>query len=725
MLIAHQSQDRFEQEHPDDVLAVVTVSFQRELASRERRHRLKVLWVPWRGTRANYIDYFRMTGHCRMNHVICFLYLNNVIWPESDGAIRSLTNGGHLRLQIRADDNTDWCSFEYTENVARQRRIFESSPEPADDPADAERSSSTVSEPRSRSRSRHPPDEESDSHSLLQIQPEEAASAPLLQLHTAISKGNEEQKTNATDDGSWKNLNRPALQDITNTFGGTRVPDSDAAQELLDLERPHVLDLWCANPGQAVLEPRSEPRVPLVLEALLQQAVRLFPLPGVRQVPYAVEVWNPNDILEIARELQTWGLNPPLWAIREGDQCISYLCGQEPPQPTVVYWHSAEHQPIFHCGDGYEDELQHMKFLDKHGFGRAAITEVQVLAENLRVVIFHNGQPTGKAAPQNSTDGPTPIAEVTRRTSPPAKISDLPRSQDAGTLKNQIKTGSRITDVRQIFGTGTAVLQHDLSELDLLAETRQALQDLPFGDPSNPYDRMLIYIDGSSMRFLKHKDPRHIEETGTPDSWSFVVLGEYADGRTHPLEFVGWTANRVIYDSHVDHYAGATHIGSDTAEREGLLWAGVWRLSVDIDTPTYFVSNSQIAGGFARGDTGTSTLTMGHYLVRGIHQALEQALGSEGYGVLHVRSHRGDPWNEFADVAAKRACHHYKYRPRQSYLIYRCSFTKLKAEYHHVPTMDLLQQPQHFRHRMPIKRILVNGSVDPIVLFASVLPQPM
>ena len=169
MLIAHQSQDRFEQEHPDDVLAVVTVSFQKDLASRERRHRFKVLWVPWRGTRANYIDFFRMTGHCRMTHIICFLYLNNVIWPETDGAIRSLTNGDHLRLQIRADDNTDWCSFEYMENAARQRRIFESRPEPEDDPADFEQSSSLVSEPRSRSRSRNLPDEESDSHSLIQM----------------------------------------------------------------------------------------------------------------------------------------------------------------------------------------------------------------------------------------------------------------------------------------------------------------------------------------------------------------------------------------------------------------------------------------------------------------------------------------------------------------------------------------------------------------------------
>ena len=301
MLIAHQSQDRFEQEHPDDVLAVVTVSFQRDLASRERRHRFKVLWVPWRGTRANYIDYFRMTGHCRMTHIICFLYLNNVIWPETDGAIRSLTNGDHLRLQIRADDNTDWCSFEYTENAARQRRIFESSPEPADDPAEAERSSSSVSEPRSRSRSRNPPDEESDSHSLFQEQPEEVAAVSLLQLHAAMTSsiwaGDSEDNAGLRTNATTLSSNRPkpggrrVLQDITNLAKGSMMLGQPPDKELVGDRKaegpdvttlrppPHVFDRWC---GDADVSGTSEfhclhrtPPVPIELA----RAVELPPPP--------------------------------------------------------------------------------------------------------------------------------------------------------------------------------------------------------------------------------------------------------------------------------------------------------------------------------------------------------------------------------------------------------------------------------------------------------------
>ena len=249
MLIAQRSQDRFDQEHTDDVLAVVTVSFQREVASRERRHRFRVLWVPWRGTRANYIDYFRMTGHCRRTHVICFLYLNNVIWPETDGAIRSLTNGDHLRLQIRADDDTDWCFFEYTENAARQRRIFESSPEPADDLEDEEQSDSPVSELRSRSRSRNLLDEGSDSHSLIQLNAVLLTSVPSFSPQPMDSR---------------HDLCHPHVADRWCDAGVhpkrscKTITCSGGAESRATPGSPHVSDLWCGAQGEYVFSSLPE-----------------------------------------------------------------------------------------------------------------------------------------------------------------------------------------------------------------------------------------------------------------------------------------------------------------------------------------------------------------------------------------------------------------------------------------------------------------------------------
>ena len=350
MLIAHQSQDRFEQEHPDDVLAVVTVSFQRELASRERRHRFKVLWVPWRGTRANYIDYFRMTGHCRMNHIMCFLYLNNVIWPETDGAIRSLTHGDHLRLQIRADDNTDWCSFEYMENAARQRRIFESSPEPVDDPADAEQSSSSISEPRSRSRSRNPPDEESDSHSLIQIRAVTLISEPFHdytsqilsssqqhrdshhdpfhphvidrwcddEVHVADSFVDPENVLSSTTGYTEGNPDlssglehhliidrpRPPLRDISNVAGtihhhGTAKDDLRWSECLIDniatVPAP-IVDLYSALFPEEAKPPTTD-----------TECVRIVHHPLDTLIPDYIELTSSIDEMAVQNELQHWG----------------------------------------------------------------------------------------------------------------------------------------------------------------------------------------------------------------------------------------------------------------------------------------------------------------------------------------------------------------------------------------------------------------------------------
>ena len=182
MLIAQRDRDRFDQEHTDDVLALISVSTHAPHTSHHRRQRLKVLWVPLRGTRANYVDFFRMTVHCRQATTLCFLYHNNLLWPESDQALRSMAFGDHLRLQVRSD-GTGWEDYLYTETAACSRRIFQSSsdhdeeepqdkPEEEEEPEEEEREEeSATPSPRciSRSRSRGRSRGSTDSHSLLQI----------------------------------------------------------------------------------------------------------------------------------------------------------------------------------------------------------------------------------------------------------------------------------------------------------------------------------------------------------------------------------------------------------------------------------------------------------------------------------------------------------------------------------------------------------------------------
>ena len=641
MYIINFRDDRFSQTHTDDVMGLVTIIFD-ETTEGLRRERLRVQWLPHKASRDNLLDFLRATWFCRRQDVICTLYHDGWLWPVHDQTLRTLDYGDHVRLQLRSS-GPGFCDMQFSEGVSRQRKIYESSSEVEEreeepEQEESERGGAASSQRTARSRSRgrpHADGENTDSNSFLQL--------------TA-------KKVQGT---------RPALQEITNTLGRAHALCLDEALEPMELGKPHVLDLWCAEPTTPVAGPQQVCRAPLVLDDLLRTAVRLFPLPDLIHLPAAVELWDPTDEIELLNELQQWGLeNIKVWPLTDTFQTVGFLCGPPPDQPTTIYWDIED--SLLHPYRSLDNvtEVDHMRYLAKLGYGRAAVIGTCHPTPMLQIVNFKNGKPQSTPGTECTGPEPTAIPSAQPRTAPPRRLTDKIHIA-ASVVDNLHVRAEHVNDVRELFGTGDGVLQADLTELELHPATQEALQDLPEGDVHRPYDRLLIYVDGSSMGYLKHKDARHVEETSTPDAWSFVVLGEYADGRPHPLEYIGWTANQVIYEQGVDHYAGATHIGSDTAERESLIWAGVWRLSIDLDTPTLFVSDSQTAGGFALGTSGTQELTTGHYLVRGVHQALMEALGRPDYGIVHTKSHRGDPWNELADVAAKQACKHYRFRQRQ------------------------------------------------------------
>ena len=85
--------------------------------------------------------------------------------------------------------------------------------------------------------------------------------------------------------------------------------------------------------------------------------------------------------------------------------------------------------------------------------------------------------------------------------------------------------------------------------------------------------------------------PVHADEMGHPDSWAMLVLGEIqtADG-TSIIEPIGWCAHPVHYDPSGSCFTHATRIGAEVAEREAIIWAGLWRLTQDTNIPTIFCS---------------------------------------------------------------------------------------------------------------------------------------
>ena len=134
-----------------------------------------------------------------------------------------------------------------------------------------------------------------------------------------------------------------------------------------------------------------------------------------------------------------------------------------------------------------------------------------------------------------------------------------------------------------------------------------------------------------------------------------LVLGEKLldDGAT-VVEPIGWCAHPVLYDPKGTGYAHATRIGAEVAEREALIWAGIWRLTQNCSTPTVFCCDSLACGNQAFGNIGAGSPDEAYRLLRGIFQCLEHGLPKGHLRLHHIRSHAGDPFNEFVDYAAKR-----------------------------------------------------------------------
>ena len=154
----------------------------------------------------------------------------------------------------------------------------------------------------------------------------------------------------------------------------------------------------------------------------------------------------------------------------------------------------------------------------------------------------------------------------------------------------------------------------------------------------------MIYTDGSSQSHHRHIDPAYNEEIDVPDAWCFVVLGQkYNPGEESDLS-----------RTHQVPYAADTlRVGSLVAEREALSWAMLWRLGLNVNTPTLLRSDSMLTIGQARGSIGVASCDLSFQTLRGCYHLLETLLGDD-VGLDHVYGHLHDPWNEMADSLARQ-----------------------------------------------------------------------
>eukprot|EP00435_Cladocopium_sp_Y103_P043975 s676_g12.t1 len=137
----------------------------------------------------------------------------------------------------------------------------------------------------------------------------------------------------------------------------------------------------------------------------------------------------------------------------------------------------------------------------------------------------------------------------------------------------------------------------------------------------------------------RHKPPLWVDSSGISDSWCFAVFVEqYVEDNDNGdpwLEFLGLTCQQVLNEPDRPHHTGTTHIGSDAAETEGLLWSALWRLAQNDRLPTTFVCDSQLVGQQATGMIG-STLAEKPYRHLQLHSKRWRRVCPENIFVLRT-----------------------------------------------------------------------------------------
>ena len=282
-------------------------------------------------------------------------------------------------------------------------------------------------------------------------------------------------------------------------------------------------------------------------------------------------------------------------------------------------------------------EIDFMVLLHRFGVEKAVIQSTIHCLPGLVEVVFVHSEGT-LAAHEVSQRLPKPWPARTHEVLP---ILPLWTSPDASSLPPcLLDLDLTIDDLHKLFSSAQDVLCTSLEGLDLPEVTMTATQSLT---NRSHFDRLVIYMDGSSQSHHKHHSPAFNEEFDVPDAWSFVVLGEtFLNENDSDLTLVGWSAHQVRCDPEHPWHIGAQHLSSAVAEREALFWAMLWRIGYNSTIPTIFRSDSMLAIGQASGTLGPTVCDLSFQTLRGSAQLLQRALGS-GFALDHVYGHAGDP----------------------------------------------------------------------------------
>jgi hypothetical protein len=394
---------------------------------------------------------------------------------------------------------------------------------------------------------------------------------------------------------------------------------------------------------------------------------------GIFALPQYIETDGTPTVESVQQELQHWGHQvlaidchphnkffcvPECHLETTGDKFHFLFCHQDLTDQQGCFAHS-ETQDL--------TESQMMMLLCQMGYARAVIVEVERIHENWKKVSFSHQEPRPEQKHQEPRQR-TPWPQ--RSFHEQVEVRPIINLDQVEQLSAQciLNTGFGISEVKDFFTSATDILCRNFDIEGLPEFIQKAIRPAPEGNIDlSIYDRLLIYTDGSSKPEGKRFPPQRADELGMADTWAFLVLGEkfQIESGAHEVHALGWTAHPVRYDVDGHAFTGATRIGSDQAEKAALTFAGLWRLAQNINTTTVICTDAATAGGQAFGHIGAADPDDAFCLLRSTYQALQCALPPDRLLLHHTRSHAGDPYNEFVDIAAKAEAASSFNHPRQ------------------------------------------------------------
>ena len=405
------------------------------------------------------------------------------------------------------------------------------------------------------------------------------------------------------------------------------------------------------------------------------------------QLPAFIELPPTSDPKDVERELRHWGHDCSCVLFKDYDVAVCYPRAIPKGSRPAIHLYlqiTTEFQVDFIVDRKVlaDTTLEHMRFLYEHGHWRACIHGVMA-DEEFPAKLFRFYDNAVAEAPVHVERSPLPWPDRLPKLDALRPAFDSSRVTSCST-ECRLELGLKAEDIEHFFQSAQDILCTTLEGIELPPHIAQALACC---QPLDRIDRLLIYCDGSSLPEKRRCPPARAEEQGKGDTWAFLVLAEEYTDSSHPkLNFVGWTAQPVLFEEGARHHIGSASIGSETSEREALFWSSLWRLAQNHNLPTTFCTDCIAAERQGAGTDGAKDPSMPFRLLRANFQALESILSDQFLSTSHVKGHSGDVWNDLADHLAKQERIKSFYLPRQN--LDMCKWQKLLPFFWWVLTQD-------------------------------------